>query len=68
MTKVNPYYAGTEEWHAFESGVADVTRRIANGYACDPDVNEDHLVMLGQAYIAGVRWMRAGQRQSGDVE
>ena len=50
----NPYYQGTEEWHGYVSGVRDVQARIANGHVVDA-INEDHLVMLGQAYCAGIR-------------
>jgi hypothetical protein len=57
----NQYYHGTEEWHACESGRRDVQAMIALGREIGED-NEDHLVMLGQAYIAGVRAERAKHR------
>ena len=63
----NPYYSGTEEWHAYESGKADVHARIAAGHACGPDINEDHLRMMGDAYMAGVRAARTGQEPTDDV-
>lgn len=64
----NPYYLDTEEWHAYESGVADVRTRIASGHVCGPDVNEDHLRMMGDAYMAGVRAARTGTASSDDVK
>jgi hypothetical protein len=64
----NPYYADTEEWHAYESGLADVRVRIANGLTCDPDINEDHLHMICQAYAAGFRAAHAGIVPKHDVK
>ena len=59
----NPYYQGTEEWHGFQSGVRDTQAWIAAGHVLGP-INEDYLVMLGQAYIAGVRAERNRHLQS----
>lgn len=60
MSDSNPYYHGSEEWHAYQSGISDTLARIATGCDCS-EINEDHLIMLGEAYIAGVRSVRAGQ-------
>jgi hypothetical protein len=57
----NPHYHGTEEWHAYESGVRDVQIRVMQGREIGED-NEDHLVMIGQAYLSGVRNERAKHR------
>jgi hypothetical protein len=55
-----PYFHGTEEWDAFFSGLRDTQVRIAKGHVLGP-VNEDHLVMIGQAYVAGIRAARTKQ-------
>jgi hypothetical protein len=62
----NPYYHGTEEWSAYESGCADTRLRLAagKGYV---STNEDHLVMIGAAYMEGVRDTRLQSGQD-DVE
>jgi hypothetical protein len=58
----NPYYHGTEECDAYLSGIRDTQARIDAGHALGP-INEDHLVMLSQAYAAGVRAARAASER-----
>ena len=57
----NPYYPHTEEWLAYQSGILDVVVRIDARQPIS-EINEDHLVMLGQAYVAGVRYQRQKHR------
>jgi hypothetical protein len=60
----NPHYQGTEEWHAWESGHCD-TLQLMEDYPerFAAECNEDHLMMIAQAYAAGVRAARTGQSE-----
>lgn len=58
LNDVNPHFEGTEEWYAWESGKRDTQARIDKGLV-HGECNEDHLVMIGQAYVAAVRAARA---------
>lgn len=48
---------GTEEYEAYESGIRDTRARIKRGLIAGP-TNEDHLIMIGQAYANAVRATR----------